>query len=116
MALSQFLLIIVFFCTQTFPVELRRRFAAESPDIALPEAATCSFTLTMPRYSTFAIMRRQLRIAFTNCTDYDLDGAARGFNIQAVTPEAQSLHTRLGLRTSSDRMNAAALNMISEVN
>ena len=65
-------------------VELRRRFAAASPDIALPEAATCSFTLTIPRYSSYAIMRRQLFIAFTNCTDYDLDGAARGFNVQAV--------------------------------
>ena len=60
-------------------------------------------------------MRRQLCIAFTNCTDYDLDGAARGFNVQAVTSEDQSLNSRIGLRTSSDRMNAAALSMISDI-
>ena len=96
-------------------VELRRRFAAASPDIALPEAATCSFTLTIPRYSSFAIMRRQLLIAFTNCTDYDLDGAARGFNVQAVAPLGQSSHPTHELRTSSEIMNATAINMISDV-
>ena len=69
-------------------VEMRRRFAASAPDLALPEAATCSFTLTLPKYSTFQVMRRQLLIAIENCTDYDLDGAGNPATFTTIFPPA----------------------------
>ena len=92
-------------------VEMRRRFAASAPDQALPEAATCSFTLTLPKYSSFSVMRRQLLIAIENCTDYDLDGAARGFNMQ------QTVTTRRvgDLRTSTEIVNDRSIAMINSM-
>jgi hypothetical protein len=56
-------------------VEMRRR---GDMDKCLPEAATCSFTLTLPRYSSPVVMKNRLIIAIENCSEYDLDGAARG--------------------------------------
>ena len=56
-------------------VEMRRR---GDMDKCLPEAATCSFTLTLPRYSSIGIMLNRLLVAIENCTAYDLDGAAAG--------------------------------------
>ena len=91
-------------------VEMRRRFAASAPDQALPEAATCSFTLTLPKYSNFNVMRRQLLIAIENCTDYDLDGAARGFNIQP-----RRGRQRGDLRTSTEIVNDHSIAMINSL-
>lgn len=42
-------------------------------DNRLPTAATCSFRLLMPRYSTKDIMRERLLYAINNCTAIDLD-------------------------------------------
>ena len=94
-------------------VELRRHFAASSP--ATSRSCNMQLTLTIPRYSSFAIMRRQLQIAFTNCTDYDLDGAARGFNLQAVAPLGGQPRSVNGLRITSEVMNAAAIDIISDI-
>ena len=65
-------------------VEMRRR---GDMDKCLPEAATCSFTLTLPRYSTYGIMLNRLMVAIENCTAYDLDGAAEGV---VLTPSSAS--------------------------
>ena len=96
-------------------VEMRRRFAASAPDLALPEAATCSFTLTLPKYSTFQVMRRQLLIAIENCTDYDLDGAARGFNVVQALRAAASQRRGGDLRTSTEVSNDRAIAMINNI-
>merc|ERR1711871_491018 len=58
--------------------ELRR----EDPDSSLPQASTCFFTLSLPRYSTFEKMRTQILTAIENCGAYDLDGRAEGVNLQ----------------------------------
>jgi len=50
------------------------------------EAATCSFTLTLPRYSSPVVMKNRLIVAIENCSEYDLDGAARGVVIGEDTP------------------------------
>ena len=63
--------------------EMRRRGAM---DRCLPEAATCSFTMTLPRYSSEIIMEKQIRIAIENCSEYDLDGAARGVVLSEQMP------------------------------
>ena len=63
--------------------EMRRRGVM---DRCLPEAATCSFTMTLPRYSSEIIMEKQIRIAIENCSEYDLDGAARGVVLTEQAP------------------------------
>ena len=92
---------------------MRRSFAASAPDSALPEAATCSFTLTLPKYSSFNVMRRQLLIAIEGCTDYDLDGAARGFNVQNAVNGSQQRRNRSDLRTSTEIVNDRSIAMIN---
>ncbi|CDJ36626.1 HECT-domain (ubiquitin-transferase) containing protein, putative [Eimeria mitis] len=42
-------------------------------DNRLPTAATCSFRLVMPLYSSVSIMRERLLYAINNCTAIDLD-------------------------------------------
>jgi hypothetical protein len=58
--------------------ELRRN----DPDNALPQASTCFFALSLPRYSSRAVMRRQLVTAIENCSAYDLDGRAEGVRLE----------------------------------
>jgi len=59
-------------------------------------------SLTLPKYTCFNVMRRQLLIAIEGCTDYDLDGAARGFNVLNV----QNARSRtVNLRTSTEIVN-----------
>ena len=65
--------------------EMRRRGVM---DRCLPEAATCSFNMTLPRYSSEIIMEKQIRIAIENCSEYDLDGAARGVVLSESLPTA----------------------------
>ena len=63
-------------------IEMRRR---GDMDKCLPEAATCSFTLTLPRYSSPVVMKNRLIIAIENCSEYDLDGAASGVVVSEET-------------------------------
>ena len=51
--------------------------ALANPDSFLPTAHTCFFSIDLPRYSTFEVMRDKLRYAFTHCTAIDTDGAPR---------------------------------------
>ena len=48
-----------------------------NPDSFLPTAHTCFFSIDLPRYSSYEIMRDKLRYAFTHCTAIDTDGAPR---------------------------------------
>jgi hypothetical protein len=56
------------------------------------------FSLTLPKYTCFNVMRRQLLIAIEGCTDYDLDGAATGF---FQTGQRRTVN----LRTSTEIVN-----------
>jgi len=42
-------------------------------DNSLPRAATCFWSLYMPRYSTKDIMKQRLLTAIVHCTDIDAD-------------------------------------------
>lgn len=45
-------------------------------DIMLPVAHTCFFSIELPRYTSYEILRDKLRYAFTNCQAIDTDGRA----------------------------------------
>ena len=45
----------------------------ESPDEWLPKAHTCFFSLSLPRYSSDAVMREKLLYAIHNCLEMDAD-------------------------------------------
>lgn len=45
----------------------------ERADMALPSASTCFFSLTLPEYSTAAILRRKLLFAIHNVTTMETD-------------------------------------------
>ena len=47
--------------------------AKEFPDKWLPKAHTCFFSINLPRYSSGAIMAKQLRYAIHSCTEMDAD-------------------------------------------
>jgi hypothetical protein len=57
-----------------FVVSLRK--GGTEPDIMLPVAHTCFFSIELPRYSSYEILRDKLRYAFTNCQAIDTDGRA----------------------------------------
>jgi len=50
----------------------------ENPDSYLPQAQTCFFSLTLPNYSSIAIMREKLMYAITNSPNMDADVRERG--------------------------------------
>ena len=56
-------------------------------DGALPQASTCTFTLTLPRYSSYKVLRNQVLIAVENCSSYDLDGGGAGIGVQFEAPQ-----------------------------
>ena len=43
------------------------------PDLYLPKAHTCFFSINLPKYTSKAIMNEKLRYAITNCTEMDAD-------------------------------------------
>jgi len=45
----------------------------DNPDKWLPKAHTCFFSLNLPRYSSDAVMRKQLLYAVENCIEMDAD-------------------------------------------
>ena len=47
--------------------------ASSDPDRHLPKAHTCFFSFNLPRYSSDAVMRKQLLYAITNCVTMDAD-------------------------------------------
>jgi hypothetical protein len=46
-------------------------------DRLLPTAATCFLKLTLPRYSSAAILKERLLLAISNCSAIDTDFVAR---------------------------------------
>jgi hypothetical protein len=47
--------------------------AAVRPDKYLPRAHTCFFSINLPKYTSYEIMREKLRYAIYNCTEMDAD-------------------------------------------
>ena len=47
-----------------------------NPDVALPTAHTCFFSIEIPKYSSIDIMRDKLKYAILNCQAIDTDGRA----------------------------------------
>lgn len=64
------------------PFKIQKELSKESPDMALPSASTCFFTLSLPEYSTQDILRDKLHFAVNNvCTmesDYVTNDAEVG--------------------------------------
>lgn len=52
-----------------------RKSCAE-PDIMLPVAHTCFFSIELPKYSSNEILRDKLKYAITHCQAIDTDGRA----------------------------------------
>lgn len=46
---------------------------SSNPDKRLPTATTCYFTLKLPNYSTYEILRDKLRYVIQNCSEIDTD-------------------------------------------
>ena len=44
-----------------------------NPDNYMPTSTTCYFTLSLPQYSTYEILRDKLRYAIHNCSAIDAD-------------------------------------------
>jgi len=57
--------------TQKFIIQRHHR--DQNPDSFLPESHTCYFTLDLPEYSTYDIMREKLMYAIHNCKQIDTD-------------------------------------------
>ena len=63
------------------------QLAQEALDRRLPTAHTCFFSLHLPRYSSDAVLRRNLLYAIENCTETDGDYRSRGVDDSAVWRE-----------------------------
>jgi len=62
------------FYTAQFQLQpFSRRTADSNPDDFMPEAQTCFFSLSLPRYSSAEIMKQKLLYAITTCRDIDAD-------------------------------------------
>ena len=44
-----------------------------TPDKRMPTSSTCYFTLNLPKYSTYEILREKLRYVINNCSSIDTD-------------------------------------------
>ena len=47
------------------------------PDLALPQSHTCFFSLEIPKYSSYEILKEKLKYAITHCQAIDTDGNAQ---------------------------------------
>ena len=45
-----------------------------NPDLALPTSHTCFFSLEVPKYSSFELLKEKLKYAISNCQAIDTDG------------------------------------------
>ena len=52
--------------------KITRRACDGDPNLQLPVAHTCFFTLELPRYSEFEACRHKILYAITNCRDFQL--------------------------------------------
>eukprot|EP01017_Pseudomicrothorax_dubius_P038535 TRINITY_DN578_c0_g2_i1.p1 TRINITY_DN578_c0_g2~~TRINITY_DN578_c0_g2_i1.p1 ORF type:complete len:332 (+),score=91.58 TRINITY_DN578_c0_g2_i1:84-998(+) len=56
-------------------IEILKKGSVE-PDMMLPVAHTCFFSIELPKYSTYETLRDKLRYAITHCQAIDTDGRA----------------------------------------
>jgi len=56
-------------------IEILKKGSAE-PDMMLPVAHTCFFSIELPKYSSYEICRDKMKYAITNCQAIDTDGRA----------------------------------------
>ena len=54
----------------------RLKKASCDPDMMLPVAHTCFFSIELPKYSSYEILRDKLKYAITNCQAIDTHGRA----------------------------------------
>ena len=57
--------------------------ARQTPDLYLPKAHTCFFSINLPRYSSKAILRQKLEFAMANCVEMDADFRLAGNEVGA---------------------------------
>jgi len=56
-------------------IEILKKASAD-PDMMLPVAHTCFFSIELPKYSSYELLRDKLKYAITNCQAIDTDGRA----------------------------------------
>jgi len=71
---SRLPLTVTAFAGKKFKIDSITR--GSNPDLNLPEACTCYFTLKLPLYTTIDIMRTKLIYAIYNCVAIDMDQEA----------------------------------------
>ena len=49
------------------------KMGSSIPDKRLPTATTCYFTLKLPKYSTYEILKEKLKYVIANCSEIDTD-------------------------------------------
>ena len=47
-----------------------------NPDLALPTSHTCFFSIDLPRYSSYEVLKNKLKYAITHCQAIDIDTVA----------------------------------------
>jgi hypothetical protein len=61
--------------SKDFPMKHRIEILHHNnPDIALPTSHTCFFSLEVPKYSAYEILKEKLKYAISNCQAIDTDG------------------------------------------
>ena len=64
--------------SKDFPMQHRISIMSHgNPDVALPTSHTCFFSIDIPRYTTYDIMKNKLKYAITHCQAIDTDGNPR---------------------------------------
>ena len=62
--------------SKDFPMQHRIRIKSHpNPDLALPTSHTCFFSIDLPRYSSYEVLKNKLKYAITHCQAIDTDMA-----------------------------------------
>ena len=52
---------------------------SQNPDCILPQAHTCSQQIDIPHYSSFEIMKKNIKYAIEHCIEYSTDDPVNNF-------------------------------------
>ena len=64
--------------SKDFPMQHRISIKSHgNPDLALPTSHTCFFSIDLPRYSSYEVLKNKLEYAITHCQAIDTDTMAR---------------------------------------
>ena len=64
--------------SKDFPMQHRISIKSHgNPDLALPTSHTCFFSIDLPRYSSYEVLKNKLKYAITHCQAIDTDTMAR---------------------------------------